>query len=137
MTSIRQAADLDAALAPDHAQPTRALDEPAPEGERVSAKIDTGGLLLRLDEQDEEDEGDGIIEARDQPFGAVYDALTACGCRAAAAVRRHYLGDDFGLLAGVPEEDRSGGRGNIGLLLSVSLLPVCLGARHMRCAAGC
>ena len=67
---------------------------------------------------EEELKGGGIMD-RDLPFGHVYDALLACGCRASAPERKAVLGEEFGSLAGVPEQDCSGGLGNIGLLVTV------------------
>jgi hypothetical protein len=59
------------------------------------------------------------VRERALPFGHVYDALLACGCVAASPVRKAVLGEEFGELAGVPAEDRSGGAGNIGLRVTV------------------
>ena len=81
---------------------------------------DPTGVLLDLLEKGDQDEERWRDAAL--PFGHIYDALMSSGCRAAAVVRKEYLGEEFGLLAGVPEEDRSGGRGNIGLVLTVSLM---------------
>jgi hypothetical protein len=87
---------------------------------RGSAKseCDTGGDLLDLLDTDDHDES--CCRDVELPYGHLYDALMACGCQAAASVRRQYLGEEFGMLAGVPEEDRTGGRGNIGLIVTVS-----------------
>jgi hypothetical protein len=66
------------------------------------------------------------ISGHQLPYGHLYDALRACGCEASAGQRKQHLGHEFGMLAGVPEENREGGRGNVGLkvtVVSVKMLP--------------
>ena len=84
----------------------------------AKSECDTGGVLFDL--LDTADHDESCCQDVELPYGHLYDALMACGCQAAASVRRQYLGEEFGMLAGVPEEDRTGGRGNIGLILTVS-----------------
>ena len=106
---------------PARKEEVRACREGRKKGEfEGGSEHDPAGVLIDLLEngdQDEERWRDAAL-----PFGHIYDALMSSGCRAAGVVRKEYLGEEFGFLAGVPEEDRSGGRGNIGLVLTVSLM---------------
>jgi hypothetical protein len=60
-----------------------------------------------------------VVADHQLPFGHVYDALLSVGCRASAPERKLFLRDHYGPLSGVPEDDISGGHGNIGLKVTV------------------